>query len=193
MAIAQLANRGEVDTRVAAAESLKEIARQSPQDYWSVMETFASHLRRHARVPITRTHAAANSQVTKLAPDIQAILSVLLHRNAQHESHDAVLDLRNTDLSRADLRGIFLRYADLRGAALIGTALCSANLRDANLRAARRKTNGCHAHGTDLSYANLRGADLRNADLQNVQLHSANLANSRFSEGQKEALAATSN
>ena len=145
VAIAQLANRGEVDTRVAAAESLKELARQSPQDYWSVMETFASHLRRHARVPITRTHAAANSQVTKLAPDIQAILSVLLHRDAQHESHDAVLDLRNTDLSRADLRGIFLRYADLRGAALIGTALCSANLRDANLRAARRKTNGCHA------------------------------------------------
>ena len=69
VAIAQLANRGEVDTRVAAAESLKEIARQSPQDYWSVMETFASHLRRHARVPITRTHAAAYSQITKLAPD----------------------------------------------------------------------------------------------------------------------------
>ena len=153
VATKQLDDRGDLEARVAAVESLKEIARNSPQDYWSVMEILTSHLRRYARVPLAAGQTSTSAKDAKLAPDFQAILSVLLHRDTQHESRDAVLDLRNTNLGQADLRGIFLRYADLRGASLIGTFLRSANLRDANLRAAR------------LNQASLRGADLRGAKI----------------------------
>ncbi len=171
----QLSDRGNLEVRVAAVEILKQLARQSPRNYWAVMEVLTKHLRRYARAPIKRGQPLPSKETgADIAPDIQAILSLFLHRDPQHENRNQVLDLRNTDLSRTDLRGIFLRYADLSGSALIGTALRNANLRDANLEAARldgASLRGADLRGADFSKASLRSADLRYSDMRGVILN----------------------
>jgi uncharacterized protein YjbI with pentapeptide repeats len=78
-----------------------------------------------------------------LAPDIQAILTVLGRRTHSYEK-----GWQHLNLSQTDLRGVSLPGADLAWANLAGANLKKVNLYFADLR------------GTDL-----RGADLTEADL----------------------------
>lgn len=169
VAMTELEQERDPTARAAIIEKLKAEARGSAKSYWAVMEVMTSHLRRHARSPLGASPAkGAGTDAKTLAPDIQGIVSFLLHRDTRHEEQGAGLDLRSTDLSHADMRGIYLRYADFRGAALYGTALRGANLRD------------CDFQDADLRDADLRDSDLRGAKMKGALLRGAQFSNAKL-------------
>jgi hypothetical protein len=145
-AITQLGDT-RLELRLGGIYGLERIAKDSRKDHWPIMEVLIAYVREHARIE-TPAKPAPNTS-PKVAPDIQAILTVIGRRTlTYHNGEDQPLDLSDTDLRAsnlrgANLRGAFLRRADLRGAFLRGAFLDRA----------------------DLSEANLAEADLREADL----------------------------
>ena len=94
-------------------------------------------------------------------------------------AQDAIIDLRDVDLSHVDLRGANLSRADLRGADLRRANLRGANLSGANLSGA--DLSHADLGGADLSGANLRHADLGVAYLSYTDLHDADLGGADLS------------
>lgn len=168
--------RPNIEARLGGIYALASIARDSPRDYWPVMEIFTSYVRHNAAWHHLG-HAQSSSSSgpaseTKPRTDIQAILTVL-GRSTPPEGApsrlDQKLDLRHTDLrgaefwdahlNRADFWGAHLEGAKLWGACLNEAKLVKAHLREANLRAVTFV-------GADLTEADLTGADLAGADLR---------------------------
>jgi pentapeptide repeat protein len=186
-AIDQLAARDverkkNLEMRLGGIYALERIAKESPEDYWPVMEILTAYVREHA----PRGSRAEDQSPT---PDIQAILTVL-GRRIPFSEHDEIgrISLGATDLQRADLQyarlqearlqearlqvarlqGANLYGADLKGANLYGANLQGANLQGANLY-------GANLQGANLQVAFLKGADLKGADLKGANLYGANL------------------
>jgi len=130
----------------------------------------------------------------RLAPDIQAILTILadfsrrdqlfwrqadlsgaclrgLHLHGLSNLRSALLsgaDLSDSFLSSVDLSFAELSHSNLSGSWLRSTNLSYASLLDANLR-------GAHLISAGLNNARLDGADLNGADLTSANLTHANL------------------
>ena len=68
-ALDRLADRSNPEARVAAVESLKQMARESPRDYWSVMEILTTHLRRYARAPGAATKSVSSWVTAERLPN----------------------------------------------------------------------------------------------------------------------------
>lgn len=128
-----------------------------------------------------------------IAPDIQAILSVLGRRRLEYEKPWQRLDLRNTDLRSADLkefhleRAVFananLSGADFRGAFLLeadlsGAVAYEALFGDAHLDRAR--LNDLLGREANFYQANLPGADLSGACLDGAQFGEAVLVGAKL-------------
>jgi hypothetical protein len=120
----------------------------------------------------------------RLAPDVQAALSVVSRRAGEQR-----LDLRGADLSEArfaharlaesDLHDAHLGGADLFRANLGWAFLARANLADANLTYATMNSStlrDANLRGARLSHAYLRGADLTGADCDGAELQYADVA-----------------
>ena len=176
---AQLSNgTPNVEARLGGIYALSSIARDSPRDYWPVMEILTAYVRHNAIWRNVGQEDSLPSNVrtpeSKPRTDIQAILAVL-GRSTPPEAMDRRLDqkfdLRNTDLrgaefwdahlERADFWGAHLEGAQLWGACLNDAKLVKAHLRGANLRDVKFSC-------ADLTEANLTGADLTGADLSNA-------------------------
>jgi hypothetical protein len=170
------------EIRVGGIYALERIARESEEDYWSIMEILTAYARQNAPLPPEagkeRTEDATDeqramegyggkSETTEPSapdPDIQAIMNILRRRKHYYmHGEPERLDLRQTNLSGADLSGADLRGADLRGANLSGAIIDRANLREADL--GRADLSGAFLQGTRLSVASLYEADLRGAHL----------------------------
>jgi uncharacterized protein YjbI with pentapeptide repeats len=194
------------EIRIGGIYALERIARESEEDHWPVMEILTAYVRQHAPArpeedqqgeedpsvqKFTRTSVTLGaaeedsvevietSEVTALAPDIQAIMTVLRRRTRSFgHGEPEPLDLQETNLAgaslwRADFKGAWLVVANLSKANLMEANLSKANLVEAALDSAnlsKANLSGAILWGATLSKARLMHADLRNADFSKANL-----------------------
>jgi hypothetical protein len=160
-----------IEARLGGIYTLERISRESPGDYWTVMETLCAFVRERApwKAPegassetVARLYEKAQTTERRISPptDIEAVLTVIVRREGLDQGW---LNFRETDLRGANLGGANLSNADLSGANLRGVHLVMTNLSEANL-------NGADLSGAHLTLANLRSADFRGANLSGVDL-----------------------
>ena len=183
-----------IDVTIGGIYALDRIARDSPDDYHStVMEVLAACIREHSRKqwPKLSKKPSAEPPERTTRPDIQAALTVIGRRKAEHDRQP--IDLAGANLTRANLTKAKLTKADLTGAILTGADLTGADLNYANLAGAdlagtrilqklfQANLTGATLTCADLSYADLGGgADLTGADLASADLLNANLSGAQL-------------
>jgi Pentapeptide repeats (8 copies) len=183
----QLGN-DKLEVRLGGIYTMERISRESPEDYWPVMETLTAFVRERARWKEPDEGAFETLLGSDEAPgrqpgyrgiptDIEAVLSVIRRREKANYERERQMewsfDLRGTDLRRADLI-----HAHLGGAILYRTHLEGALLRHANLE--RASLHGANLKGADLDRAHLEGAWLIDAHLENAALIGAYLENAKL-------------
>jgi hypothetical protein len=167
-AIGQLAD-ARLEVRIGAIYGLEQLARESVEQHWPIMEVLCAFVRTRAAWDPDR--AAPARQPT----DIQAVLTVLGRRRRLREQEGA-LDLQHTDLRGADLHELHLERVVLRAARLEGANLQAAHLEAADLRGAvlsRADAVDSYFMGADLREAHLECAYLVDAHLEGVDLGGA--------------------
>ena len=184
-----------LEVRLGGIYSLERISKESPDEYWTVMENLTAFARERSR----------RNEADRISQDLEQRVShraYFMWREAggpagraadfwadavkQDEIGEppatdiaAVLTVikRRSDLSRKhestngwhlDLRGAFLKRADLWDAHLEGAYLVDAHLDGAYLVDA-------HLEGADLGNAHLEGANLRSAHLEEAYLGGTHL------------------
>jgi uncharacterized protein YjbI with pentapeptide repeats len=166
----------QMETRLGAIYTLEKIAKDSPQDHWTIMEIFAAFIRENAPIieeeieDEDELEEELSEELLKIPTDIQAALTVIGRRNAELDPKDLRLDLRYTDISGADLTEANFSKADLSGANLSDVMLYTANLMEADL-------SGSDLEGAILFEANLQSCIFYEANLQKCVLRKANLSN----------------
>jgi hypothetical protein len=151
-AIEHLGNeKGEI--KLGGIYALARIARDSPKDHTAVMQVFSSYVRETTK----RSHAEP------VAPEVQAILTMIARRTVENEAEDDRIDLSDAYLPGVNLHGAQLERVRLDGANLSGATLDGALLRGATFS------------GAVLEDAYLRNADLRDCDLTAANLRQASL------------------
>jgi len=170
-------------TRLGGIYALERIARDSPEDHWTVMEVLTAYVRdkrpiiNHTEQDVEASDPESPQVIGKLVPtDIQAILTVIGRRDAEQDKGRR-LQLNEVDLLEADLRGANLREADLWKANLRRAKLSGADLGEVNLREA-------FLWGADLSTADMRRADLRKTHIGTANLSQANLGEANLLEAE---------
>ena len=186
-----------IEVRLGGIYTLERISRESPDDYWTVMETLCAFVRERAQ---WKEPGVASSEMaarpyeapprSEPSTDIAAVLAVLNRRPEASREREEIegwcLDLRATDLRGANLimaklsRAILSR-ADLSEANLTGADLSGAYLTGVDL-------SGVHLMGTNVSGAILTGADLSGvvvatfggANFSRAYLSGANLRGADF-------------
>lgn len=185
-AVEQLAHSA-TEVRLGGIYTLERISRESPDDYWTVMETLCAFVRGE-RARWKAPEAVLSEKVetiddrTEPPTDIAAVLAVIVRRDEKNLKREMGegwrLDLRRTALRGADLNRANLRKARLSGADLTGAHLNRVNLNWADPSAA----DLTRAHliraflGADLTGAILTGADLSGADLRRATISEEQLA-----------------
>lgn len=154
--------------RLGGIYALEQIALDSSQLHWPVMEVLTAFLREHARVEAAGDPEGGN----RLAADHQAIATVIGRRRREQDPAGQRLRLAEVHLpgvqwSRANLQGASLYRANLDGAYLRFAHLEGAGLVEANLSNARLER--AHLAGARLEGANLDRARLANTDLSAVR------------------------
>ncbi|MEO1509811.1 MAG: pentapeptide repeat-containing protein, partial [Cyanobacteria bacterium J06633_23] len=204
-AIEQLGSEN-IHVRLGGIYSLEQIARDSPEYHWTVMEVLTAFIRdkspakKHQEFEQKQSQKLTlaerylpkrgeNSKTSKISfykdkitTDIQAALTVINRRELDKEdgtSRDkGELDLGSTLLSNADLSGAQLSKANLNCAELIGAKLLGANLREAKLTLT--KLIGANLQKADLRKARLRLANFNGADLCEADFRDTDLRAARF-------------
>jgi len=185
----QLASE-KIEARLGGIYTLERISRESPDDYWAIMETLTAFVRKHARwkerdkIASETLESLYDDEKSKdavqpePATDIAAILAVIVRREDENRDREMTkgwrLDFTASDLRRARLAGAHLEGARLAGAHLEGAELRGAHLERASLREAHLQ--GARLAGAHLQGANLFGAHLEGAHLFGAHLEGANLA-----------------
>ena len=161
--------RPNLEVRLGGIYALERIAKDSPADYWMVMEILAAYTRENARWPPSSAPPASPAQPPKPRVDLQAILTVLGRGSppANPPPH-FMLDLREADLRGAELWNSRLRHVDFWGAHLEEARFWGAVLRDVKLENA-------HLQGASFREARLAQVDFRGADLRSAEFFGADL------------------
>jgi hypothetical protein len=182
----------QLELRLGGIYGLEALARDSARYHCPVMEVLTAYVRHHSprgalRDGDTPHPDMQTSLVPKVRKDIQAILTVIGRRRAEHErGRGFLLDLRLIDISTATVsdgnfdRSILVaariecadfRRARLNDAKLFAAELRSISLKDATLR--NSVLSEAHLEGADLSGADLTGASLDGAHLEGATLTGA--------------------
>jgi hypothetical protein len=206
-AIEQLASE-KLAIRLGGIYALEQIALDSEELHWPVMEVLTAFLRENsatgsARSVIEALHdhleratplawdpGEAGTMQPGLATDLQAIATVLGRRPEQRrrseERTGRQLDLSGVWLPKARLAGAHLEGANLKGARLHWASFVGANLRGANLAGAHLYES--HLEGAHLEEAYFGGANLVRASLgksfllpPDSEANGAHLAGASFS------------
>jgi uncharacterized protein YjbI with pentapeptide repeats len=197
-AIEQLgqADDDKLDVRIGAVYALEQIARDSAELHWPIMEVLTAYLREHTLMIPDRADgldptAEESSEVEEArAPaDVQAIATVIGRRRRRQDPAHRHLDLHGARLShvqwsKAHLDGAYLWATQLEGADLRGARLRRATLMQARLQGASLMC--AQLHGADLVQARLQGADLRWARLKYGDLSEAQLTGAYLGGAQLE-------
>ena len=203
-AIEQLGN-DKVEVRLGGIYSLERISRESPSDYWTVIENMTAFARERSR----RTEAERTERLSYRAyfmwleagqpedsadyfwgraieldefgkqppTDIAAVVTVLARRGERGHRREVANNWR-LDLGGANLRSASLREAHLKGANLSRAHLEGADLTVAHLEGA--DLSGSYLKGTKLDGAHLEGADLSGSYLEKALLRGAYLKGARL-------------
>lgn len=195
-AVTQLAS-DKMAERLGGIYTLERISKESPDDYWTVMETLTAFVReraswretarrvserayflwRDAGRPNGRAdehwrEAVKTTEPTQPPADIAAVLTVICRReqaNREREKRQGwKINLAGTDLRGAKLTGAYLENANLTGSHLEDANLMGAHLENADVVLA-------HLQGADLRLANLKGCQFRGSHLQGANLVAAQL------------------
>jgi hypothetical protein len=191
-AIEQLGD-DKLDIRIGAVYALEQIARDSADLHWPIMEVLTAYLREHASVRRPARDLVSDQMALGLSPppapmarlsaDHQAAATVIGRRSLAQDPDGQRLDLHQTDLprvhwSRAHLERAFLDGANLKGAYLSGACLEGAVINSASMNGAYLR--GAHLDAADLGgaalyWAHMEGAFLEGANLERADLRGANL------------------
>lgn len=183
-AIEQLGDTTNLAKRLGGIYALERIARDSPRDYWTIMEVLTAYVRENA----PRKEGQGQLQPAHPAADIHAILTVLGRRALRYgEGEENRLDLQKTDLRGANLvgaqlEGVIFKDAQLQEANFRRAQLQRAILSDAQLQGAIFK--GAELQGANFVGAQLQGAYLWEIDLSGVDLRGAELEGACVSKAQ---------
>jgi uncharacterized protein YjbI with pentapeptide repeats len=191
----ELLGSNKLEVRLGGIYALERIARESKRDHWPIMETLTAYVR--IRLPIQHTgqevsgsdesRSSANSadetaevkeRSRDLPVDVQAVLTVLSRRKAEHDAEGELINLSGVDLRWFDLAAVKLIRVNLSWSNLREANLIQANLSEADLRWAdlsRANLTEADLTGASLRKANLTEADLRQAALIQADLRKANL------------------
>jgi hypothetical protein len=183
--------RPNLEVRLGGIYALERIAKDSPGDYWMVMEILTAYVRENARWPQPSSSRPSLAQTAVYAPataraqttgtsdqsisspkprvDIQAIMTIL-GRNLPPALTlpDFKLDLREVDLRGAELWNSSLWNIDFWGAHLESARFWGALLRGIKLESA-------HLMRTSFWNARLEDVDLRRADLKEAVFDGSDL------------------
>ena len=198
--------------RLGGIYTLERISRESPDDYWIVMETLCAFVRERAPwqsaeeespETVARYYQKAEATGRRSGPptDIAAVLAVITRRNeegqkAESKNKEWILDFREADLRGADLREANLSRASLIWAVLWEADLSETDLSEADFREAdlseaclsRANLSKAHLSGANLSRADLSGANLSEAELREANLSSAILSHNDLSQAEAMAV-----
>jgi hypothetical protein len=175
-----------IDVRLGGIYTLERISKESPVDYWPVMETLCAFVRGRPRAKELKAgsdsllYSAAEGQddAGGCPTDIQAVLTVIGRRHEKSREHERMRG-RHIDLSYANLQKSNLTFAHLEWAFMVGVHLEGANLIHAGLENADI-SNGhlerAYLVGADLRRANLRSANFEGANLQAARIDLAQVA-----------------
>jgi len=181
-AVEQLADKDRQAVRLGGIYSLERIAKNSPDDHWTVIEVLTSFVRDQS--PVTD-----NSSNEEISTEIQAILDVISRRNTGAETEENSINLCGTNLPHANfykaklIRIYFLganfyksnfTKAELNGVVLLGAKLDCAVFSEAKLFA------------VSLDRARMASARLHNAEIYRSKLNNANFYQSSFIEAKIE-------
>jgi Pentapeptide repeats (8 copies) len=165
-AVEMLDHKNNDEIKIGGIYLLDRIARDFPQDYWTVLEVLSSFIRRRS------PHVEGEEQ-PKILPDIQLALTTIsnLIPLCPEEHKDRYINLENINL-----RGAFLFKGNLSKVALSKSNLCEAWLMETDLTGAFLNTailSKAHLFKVILNGADLAGAKLINADLCQASLTGA--------------------
>jgi uncharacterized protein YjbI with pentapeptide repeats len=210
-AIEQLGHES-IHVRMGGVYSLEQVANDSPDNYWNVMEVLSAFVREESRIFRSIEKQQKEEEVEKDSIDTQALfempsdtetkplpLRLYQHMKLQESkvvercANDvqAALDVIGRRDYGKDLQIVNLEGAHLEGANLQGIYLQGANLKGVHLEEAHLEEvnlEGADLSGAHLEGANLEAANLKGAELVGVHLQEANLAGAHL-EGAKLALA----
>jgi uncharacterized protein YjbI with pentapeptide repeats len=204
-AIEQLGS-DKVEVRLGGIYSLERISKESPSDYWTVIENLTAFVReRSQRMEPERTERvtrrayflwleagrpeqgaghfwAAAEILEQLPTDIAAAITVLMRRRKWGRKREIAngwcLDLRGANLRLANLSEGHFERARLDGAHLEGARLDGAHLQRASLDEAHLEV--ARLDGAHLGRARLDGAHLEGARLIRTHLQRARLDEARL-------------
>jgi hypothetical protein len=183
-----------LEVRVGGIFALERLSKESPDDYWTIMEVLAAFVRDRMRYTtmMDRLHDrayflwlragrpegrsdefwAAAERLEETPTDIDAIFTVIKRRSAENRQRE------EDSKWRFDLSGTYLREAQLDGVYLEGAALFNAHLEMANLIEAHLEGAlllGAHVERASLSEAHLEGAALARSHLEGTRFVEAHL------------------
>ena len=198
-----------LELRLGAIFALERLSKESPDDYWTIMEVLAAFVRDRMRYttimdrlserayfqwldagrPEGRSdefwiEAVRQEHLQETPTDITAILTVIRRRSAENQRHEEEnrrqFDLRQTYLMRTVFRGIRLERAIFVEAHLEEAYFRNAHLEEAVLRSAHLER--AHLRNAHLDRADLSFAYLKRAFLSRAHLARAILQNSHLEE-----------
>jgi len=177
-AVEYLGQRGDekLDVRIGAVYALEQIAQDSADLHWPIMEVLTAYLRQHARAE-PDIDAPADGAERRPPSDHQAIATVIGRRRTERDPGQR-LNLRRVSLTGVDWAGALLNGADLaetrlEDAGLHGAYLEGAGLVEAHLEGA--ELGGAHLEGAFLRSTHLDGANLLGARVEGASLVEAHL------------------
>jgi Protein of unknown function (DUF2934)/Pentapeptide repeats (8 copies) len=191
-----------LEVRVGAIFALERLSRESPDDYWTIMEILTAFVRERMRYTTTMARlserayflwlqagrpegrseefwldAVRSERLDQTPTDIAAILTVIKRRSADDRQREAdrgwTFDLSGTYLMRASLEGVYLKNAKLFDAHLEEAFLSEAHLEGAWLIGAHLKD--AYLRKAHLKEAQFLIAHLERADLTLAHLEGAGL------------------
>lgn len=173
--------KANVEARLGGIYALSWIAKDSPANYWPVVEILTAYVRHRAAWPPAEPAASVVAGAPRQPrADVQAVLRVLgrfTPPEAKGLRPDQKIDLRFTDLRGAEFWDAYMENTDFWGAHLEGAKFWGARLDNTKLVNA-------HLEGANLRGAQFAGADLTGACLDQAELEGADL---RFAQGLTQA------
>jgi hypothetical protein len=168
-----------LEVRLGGIYALERIAKDSPQDHWTIAELLCAYIR--PRSPVERASEVKHTS----REDIHAALKVISLQQAPEQERVVLrgidfrgAELENAKFAKATLWRVCLSEVNLSQADLSGATITQSDLFDAFFVRANLTESFCggvraikgHFAEANLTGANFYGADLRGADLSSADL-----------------------